>query len=58
MHFHAVTRAIEVISESARRLPPELQARRPELPAWQFMVLDTIFWSVLLAAHESSAHFL
>jgi len=30
--FYAVTRALEIISEAARRLPPELQARHPHLP--------------------------
>ena len=32
MRFYAVTRAIEIVSEAARRLPSELQARHPELP--------------------------
>jgi uncharacterized protein with HEPN domain len=30
--FYAVTRALEIISEAARRLPDELRARHPELP--------------------------
>ena len=30
--FYAVTRALEVISEAARRLPGELQAKHPHLP--------------------------
>jgi uncharacterized protein with HEPN domain len=30
--FHAVTRALEIVSEAARRLPPELHARHPDLP--------------------------
>jgi uncharacterized protein with HEPN domain len=32
LHFYAVTRAIEIISEASRRLPDELRARHPELP--------------------------
>ena len=32
MRFYAVTRAIEIASEAARRLPRELHARHPELP--------------------------
>lgn len=32
LHFYAVTRALEIISEAARRLPGELQARHPDLP--------------------------
>ena len=32
MRFYAVTRALEIISEAARRLPPDLHARHPELP--------------------------
>ncbi|HYA80293.1 MAG TPA: HepT-like ribonuclease domain-containing protein [Methylocystis sp.] len=30
--FYAVTRALEIISEAARRLPPEIHARHPEFP--------------------------
>jgi len=30
--LYAVIRALKIISEAARRLPPELQARHPELP--------------------------
>jgi uncharacterized protein with HEPN domain len=32
MRFYAVTRALEVISEAARRLPQELRDRHTELP--------------------------
>jgi uncharacterized protein with HEPN domain len=30
--FFAATRALEIVSEAARRLPEELRARHPELP--------------------------
>lgn len=30
--FYAVTRALEIISEAARRLPPEIRDRHPHLP--------------------------
>jgi uncharacterized protein with HEPN domain len=30
--FYAVTRALEIISEAARRLPADLRDRQPELP--------------------------
>jgi uncharacterized protein with HEPN domain len=30
--FYAVTRCLEIISESARRLSPEMRAKHPELP--------------------------
>jgi len=30
--FYAATRALEIISEAARRLPPELRERHPQLP--------------------------
>jgi uncharacterized protein with HEPN domain len=32
LHFFAVTRALEIISEASRRLPEELRDRHPELP--------------------------
>ena len=32
LHFFAATRALEIISEAARRLSPELHARHPQLP--------------------------
>jgi len=36
LHFYAVTRALEIISEASKRLPDEVCARHPELP-WQDM---------------------
>ena len=30
--FYAATRALEIISEAARRLPPDLRERYPQLP--------------------------
>src|SRR5208283_6175136 len=32
LHFFAVTRALEIISEASRRLPDELRDRHPDLP--------------------------
>jgi uncharacterized protein with HEPN domain len=32
LHFFAVTRALEIISEATRRLPDELRDRHPDLP--------------------------
>ncbi len=57
--FYAVTRALEIISEAARRLPDELRARHPELPWRAIMgagnvyrhnydnVLETYVWQTL-----------
>jgi len=32
LHFYAVTRALEIISEASRRLPDDMRARHPHLP--------------------------
>ena len=32
LHFYAVTRALEIISEASRRLPDDMRARHPLLP--------------------------
>jgi len=29
---HGVQRGVEIVSEAARRIPPELQARQPHIP--------------------------
>jgi len=34
--FYAVTRALEIISETSRRLPDEMKARHPDIP-WNEM---------------------
>ena len=56
---HGVQRGIEIISEAARRFPPELQARQPNIPRVQIMgignvlrheyhrVSDTLIWNVV-----------
>jgi uncharacterized protein with HEPN domain len=41
--FYAVTRALEIISEAARRLPPELHARHPELPWRKITGVGNVF---------------
>jgi uncharacterized protein with HEPN domain len=32
LHFYAVTRALEIISEASRRLPDDMKARHPNIP--------------------------
>lgn len=32
LHFYAVTRALEIISEASRRLPDDFRERHPQLP--------------------------
>ena len=32
LHFYAVTRALEIVSEASRRLPDDLRKRHPHLP--------------------------
>ena len=56
---HGVQRGIEIISEATRRIPPELQATRPEIPWPQIAgignvlrheyhrVSDTVVWNVI-----------
>ena len=41
--FYAVIRALEIISEAARRLPPEMQARHPELPWRAIMGVGNVY---------------
>ncbi len=41
--FYAVTRALEIISEAVRRLPPELRARHPYLPWRAIMGVGNIY---------------
>ena len=56
---HGVQRGIEIISESARRIPPELQQTQPQIPWAQIAgignvlrheyhrVSDTVIWNVV-----------
>lgn len=56
---HGVQRGIEIISEAARRIPPELQETQPQIPWAQIAgignilrheyhrVSDTILWNVV-----------
>lgn len=56
---HAVQRGIEIISEAARRIPPELQATQPAVPWAQIMgignilrheyhrISDVVVWNVV-----------
>lgn len=32
LHFYAVTRALEIISEASRRLPDQIRGRHPNIP--------------------------
>ena len=41
--FYAVTRALEIISEAARRLPPDLRERHPSLPWRAIMGVGNIY---------------
>jgi uncharacterized protein with HEPN domain len=41
--FYAVTRALEIISEAARRLPQSLRDRSPELPWRAIMGIGNIY---------------
>jgi uncharacterized protein with HEPN domain len=41
--FYAATRALEIISEAARRLPRELQAKHPHLPWRAIMGVGNIY---------------
>ncbi len=41
--FYAVTRALEIISEAARRLPTELRDRHPHLPWRAIMGVGNVY---------------
>jgi uncharacterized protein with HEPN domain len=41
--FYAVTRCLEIVSEAARRLPPDLRDRHPELPWRAIMGVGNIY---------------
>jgi uncharacterized protein with HEPN domain len=43
LFFYAVTRALEIISEAARRLPSELRDRHPELPWRAIMGVGNVY---------------
>ncbi len=43
LRFYAVTRALEIISEAARRLTPSMRDRHPELPWRAIMGLGNIY---------------
>jgi uncharacterized protein with HEPN domain len=43
LFFYAVTRALEIISEAARRLPAELRERHPELPWRAIMGVGNVY---------------
>jgi uncharacterized protein with HEPN domain len=56
---HGIQRGIEIISEAARRIPPELQVTQPQIPWAQIMgignvlrheyhrISDTVIWNVV-----------
>ena len=56
---HGVQRGIEIVSEAARRIPPNLQATQPHIPWPQIMgignvlrheyhrISDTVIWNVV-----------
>lgn len=41
--FYAVTRCLEIVSEAARRLPPSLRERHPELPWRAIMGVGNVY---------------
>jgi uncharacterized protein with HEPN domain len=41
--FYAVTRAVEIISEASRRLPPSLRERHPQLPWRAIMDVGNVY---------------
>jgi uncharacterized protein with HEPN domain len=41
--FYAVTRCLEIVSEAARRLSPELRDRHPELPWRAIMGVGNVY---------------
>ncbi len=43
LHFYAVTRALEIISEASRRLPDDLRARHAHLPWRNIMGVGNIY---------------
>jgi uncharacterized protein with HEPN domain len=43
LRFYAVTRALEIISEAARRLPAVLHERHPELPWRAIMGVGNVY---------------
>jgi len=43
LHFYAVVRALEIVSEASRRLPDEIRDRHPTLPWKQIMGIGNIF---------------
>lgn len=42
LHFYAVTRALKIVSEAARRLPDSLRQAHPELPWKQIMGIGNV----------------
>ena len=59
LHRHGVQRGVEIVSEAADCIPPEVQATRPEIPWEQVMgignvlrheyhrISDTVIWNVV-----------
>jgi uncharacterized protein with HEPN domain len=43
LRFHAVTRCLEIISESSRRLPDELKTRHPSIPWIQMAAAGNVY---------------
>lgn len=41
--LYAVSRCLEIVSEAARRLPPEMQQRHPQLPWRAIMSLGNVY---------------
>jgi len=43
LHFYAVTRGLQIISEASRRLPDEILARHPSIPWRDIRVSDNVY---------------
>jgi len=43
LHFYAVTRSLEIVSEAARRLPESFRAKHSELPWKKIMGVGNIY---------------
>lgn len=43
LHFYAVTRCLEIISEASRRIPQDIKARHPDIPWAEMAAAGNIY---------------
>jgi uncharacterized protein with HEPN domain len=43
LHFYAVTRCLDIISEASRRVPQEVKARHPDIPWAEMAAAGNIY---------------